>query len=269
MGNPSIAMSRFLPALVLALAVGITGCPDPESPPDTSITDADAANLFAAILTARSGGYLAYVADAASIAHGGDLPERASKGAGRAVARNVILDRNRSVTIGGTTYAYRYTVWYDILYTDGIRAAKENYTPGNKEVRLQDTLYPGTLNIPTLQAADGGWSLVHLYDTDQDRYHLQGRFFRFGNYTFPGTGRTFRGRIETTTLIPGVGVDPVAKTIVDGNVDVVLKGTDAAGNLFEAGGTYMFRVGQPVRLSTNAGHTYVLDMDKGSATLER
>jgi hypothetical protein len=265
MGKRSTFAGKTVAAITLAACSSILGCTTPPAPPDTSLNDDDAAAIFAAVLAKESGGYLAQIGEANAIVRGGNIP-RPEKRGGRSALRDTTFVRKHDRDIDGQNYAHEHRMRYSIQYTDLIRAPRDYYYVGNTETRLMDTIFLGTMSIPTISASDSGWSLVNLYDTDETLYHLQGRFFRYGTYTFPGSGKTFTGRIETTTLIPGVTVDPASGEIIDGDITMALKESKAGGLPFESSCTYIFRPNQPPKLLINGNRTYLLDTRKGTVT---
>lgn len=134
---PSLRVSMAVLSLVLASMM--IGCKsDPTAPTPTVITDNDAANLFAAALGHQSGGFLMQLGDAIAIAHGAPLPASAGKNKVpsilRVTQRDTTVDRIRTVTTAGKTYAINYKVRYIYAYTS------------NNFNNLKDYFFPGTRN---------------------------------------------------------------------------------------------------------------------------
>jgi hypothetical protein len=260
--SPLSSARVSLMAAAVLLAALVAGCKSDPAAPSTAISDTDAAGLFAAAYGAQSGGFLMQLGDALAVVHGGDFPSRADKKGRPTILRDTVVNRTRLVTTGGADYGISHLVRYSIAYTNNAFSNPRDYFfLGCKELKCVDTIYTGTMTLPKLTAVDSGWSQILMNNTDSTLYGLNGKFYRYGTYTFVGTSKTYKGKIETS-LIPGAKVDPVTKQIVDGDVEIMMKGTQADGSIVEWAGLYVFRVGQPARIQLN-GKTFIMDTEKG------
>lgn len=252
--------------VALAAILLMAGCKsDPSGPDDSAtITDVDAADLFAMAYGLHSGGLAMFLNDAAAVAHGAQFPSRPDKKKGATVLRDTTVVRNRSYSEGGKTYAINYNVNYEYYYTrNGFSNPKDYWFAENKELKCLPTM-KGTVTVPKLSGQDSAWGQVFYINTDSAIYTFNGKYERIGNYTFAGSTKTYNGKI-TTALVPGVRFDSNTKEIIDGDIQVSLRGTSSDGVRVEWAGTYTFRIGQPPRLAVNGKH-YALNVKTGEAT---
>jgi hypothetical protein len=267
MNLPLNALRVSTLAVIVLLATFASGCKSNPSAPDNGLTDADAATLIAAVYGAQSGGFTMQLGDAIAIMHGGNLPAAAEKKGGRGILRDTIVDRNRTVTTDGKTYAINYKVKYDISYTNNnFNNPRDYWYQGCKELRCLDTLFIGTMALPGLTATDSGYSQILLNNTDSTTIGFNGKFYRYGTYTLTGSGRTYTGRIGSEG-IPGVSVDPATKQIVDGDIELTMKGKQADGSTFERTAGLVFRRNQQPYVTIN-GKIFILNTQTGEATAQ-
>jgi hypothetical protein len=262
MSSPLLTRHSILAAAALALVMLVGGCKSDPVAPDNGFKDADAAALIAAAYGVQSGGFLMQLGDALSVVHGGDLPSRTEKKRGPSILRDTVVLRNRTSTSGGKDYIINYRVKYSISYTNNVFSnPKDYYFIGCKELKCLDTILMGTMTTPKVTATDSGFSQILINNTDSALYTLNGKFFRYGTYTIVGTSKTYTGKIETA-LIPGAKVDPATKQIVDGDVEITMKGKQADGTTTEWAGRFVFRQGLQPRLELN-GKSFTLDPQRG------
>jgi len=264
MNNARTSSLRVPMAVALAVTLLMAGCKsDPSGPGDTvTITDTDAADLFAMAYGLHSGGLSMLLSDAVAVSRGAQFPAGTDK-KGATILRDTTVVRNRSFSEGGKSYTINYNVIYDYSYTsNGFNNPKDFFFAGNKELKCLPGM-KGTVTVPKVSGQDSAWAQIFYINTDSSIYTFNGKYERIGVYTLAG-GKTYDGKI-TTALVPGVRLDSATKEIIDGDIQVSLRGESSDGKRVEWAGTYTFRIGQAPRLAVN-GRYYTLDVKKGEAT---
>lgn len=262
---PVLSIPLSIIALAAMLMLGACGDDGP-SAPTTDITDADAAALIAMAL-GRPGGFQMNLSHAVEVSRGGLITSRQGR-KGASPLRDTSITHAGTETVDGKTYSHSMAVNYLYSYTsNGFNNPREYFFAGNTELKFSANM-KGTITKPAVAAVDSAWCVLFFNGTDAEMYTLSGKFGRVGSYTFPGTDKIYSGKVESANM-PGVLVDRNSKEVNDSQlgIEMNLRGTDKEGDRVDWSGVLIMRPGQPTRLNI-AGKTYVIDLNRGTATLQ-